>query len=191
MQILNIGIGEIILVLLIMLIVLGPERMISSARQVGRFVHRLTKSPVWANLMDTSREIRELPTRIVREAGMEEAIKEIQGQTEHVTELANRQLAQAGQSIEAADKELRSAAKVNARQPVPVSSENKPADSERLEPEKVTDSTAENSDGASELPGENALAEMEERTIAPPAMNETGEEVSVANDGIPPKSKTG
>jgi sec-independent protein translocase protein TatB len=191
MQILNIGIGEIILVLLIMLIVLGPERMISSARQVGRFVHRLTKSPVWANLMDTSREIRELPTRIVREASMEEAIKEIQGQTEHVTDLANRQLAQAGQSIEAADKELRSAAKVNARQPVPVSSEKKPVDSERLEPEKVTDSTAENSDGASELPGENALAEMEERTIAPPAMNESGEEVSVADDGISQKSKTG
>ncbi|HSV85341.1 MAG TPA: hypothetical protein VLH85_02130 [Levilinea sp.] len=187
MQFLNIGIGEIIMVLLIMLIVLGPERMISSARQIGRFVSRMTKSPMWATLMSTSREIRELPTRIVREAGMEETLKEIQQQTGGVTDLAKIQLAQAVEEVNAADQELQSASKEIARQshPVPFDTKNRPADNEPPAPEEIPNSFRENQDKDIETPGHDSGIEAEDRMIVPPVMIETGEKGSVVDDFMP------
>ena len=77
MQILNVGPLEFLFVLIFALVILGPERMIDTARAMGKWFYRFTRSSFWASVVDTSREIRELPTKIVREAGLEESIKEI------------------------------------------------------------------------------------------------------------------
>ncbi|MHB0987973.1 MAG: hypothetical protein ACYC3P_04810 [Bellilinea sp.] len=68
---------EVVLILVIAVIVLGPEGMVKSAQSIGKFMRKVIKSPIWAQLMDTQREIREMPTRLVREAGLEEDIKEL------------------------------------------------------------------------------------------------------------------
>lgn len=77
MTILNIGPVEFILVLVLMFILLGPEGMIKTARQIGVWIRKTVQSPMWAEIMGYSREIRELPTKIVRETGLDEDLKEI------------------------------------------------------------------------------------------------------------------
>ena len=77
MEIFGVGIGEVILILVIAIIVLGPEGMIKAAHSIGVFMRKVIKSPIWSQLMDTQREIRDMPTRLVREAGLEEDIKEL------------------------------------------------------------------------------------------------------------------
>ena len=77
MEIFGVGILEVVLILVIAVIVLGPEGMVKAAQSIGRFMRKVIKSPIWAQLMDTQRELRDMPTRLVREAGLEEDIKEL------------------------------------------------------------------------------------------------------------------
>jgi len=77
MEIFGVGILEVILVLVIAIIVLGPEGMVKTARSAGVWIRKIIKSPIWSQLMDTQRELRQMPTRLVREAGLEEDIKEL------------------------------------------------------------------------------------------------------------------
>ena len=77
MEIFGVGILEVVLILVIAVIVLGPEGMVKSAQAIGKFMRKVIKSPIWAQLMDTQRELRDMPTRLVREAGLEEDIKEL------------------------------------------------------------------------------------------------------------------
>src|SRR5574340_563182 len=77
MEILNVGILEIVLILVIAVIVLGPDGMVKSAHSMGVWLRKIIKSPIWAQLMDTQRELRDMPTRLVREAGLEEDLKEL------------------------------------------------------------------------------------------------------------------
>jgi Sec-independent protein translocase protein TatA len=82
MDFLGIGIPEVILILVIMLVVLGPKDMVKTGRQVGRLIRKVITSPAWTSMMTASREIREFPTRLVRDAGIEEDIEEIRKQTQ-------------------------------------------------------------------------------------------------------------
>lgn len=84
MEIFGIGSLELILILVIAIIVLGPDGMVKSARSMGRFMRKIIKSPIWAQLMDTQRELREMPTRLVREAGLEEDIKELKKTSQEI-----------------------------------------------------------------------------------------------------------
>jgi sec-independent protein translocase protein TatB len=77
-MIFNIGPLEFILIMLVAIIVLGPERMVSGARTFGRWIYKLVRSPTWRAIMTTSQEIRDLPNKIVRESGIEETMKEMQ-----------------------------------------------------------------------------------------------------------------
>jgi sec-independent protein translocase protein TatB len=84
MQLFNIGPLELIGILVIALVILGPKEMIGTARKVGGFVSRVVKSPVFKTVVSTSKDLRELPTKIVKEAGLEQEIKEIQGTSQQV-----------------------------------------------------------------------------------------------------------
>ena len=89
MNILGIGPLELVFIVVIMILVLGPEQMVSTARKTGAFFRKVVKSPLWHTIMDTSRELRDLPTRIVREAGIEEELKEIKSSTDSLKDLKN------------------------------------------------------------------------------------------------------
>lgn len=89
MNILGIGPLELVFIIVIMVLVLGPEQMVSTARKTGAFFRKVVKSPLWHTIMDTSRELRDLPTRIVREAGIEEELKEIKSSTDSLKDLKN------------------------------------------------------------------------------------------------------
>jgi Sec-independent protein translocase protein TatA len=74
MDILGIGPLELLLILVIALIVLGPSDMVKAGRTVGKFLRQIVTSPTWRAVTQTSNEIRRLPTRLIREAGLEDEI---------------------------------------------------------------------------------------------------------------------
>ena len=68
---------ELIFILIIALIVLGPEDMAKAGRTVGRTMRKVVMSPTWRAVQQTSRELRTLPNRLMREAGLEDEIKDL------------------------------------------------------------------------------------------------------------------
>ena len=77
MDILGIGPLELFFILLIALIVLGPKDMIKAGKTIGRALRSVVTSPNWHMLQNASREIRSLPNRLIREAGIEELQKNL------------------------------------------------------------------------------------------------------------------
>ena len=72
MDIFGIGIPELLFLAILALILLGPEEIAANSRKAGAFLRKVFQSPLWKDVQGTSREIRELPTKLMREAGMEE-----------------------------------------------------------------------------------------------------------------------
>lgn len=77
MEILGIGPLEFLVIVIIALFIMGPKDMEKAGRSLGRWLNRIVKSDTWRVMKDTSREIRGLPTRLMREANLEEIQKEI------------------------------------------------------------------------------------------------------------------
>jgi sec-independent protein translocase protein TatB len=84
MEILGVGPSELIFIVIIALIVLGPKDMQKAGRTIGRWLNQLVRSEGWRAFQQTSREIRNLPTNLMREANMEmaEMEKEIRKATD-------------------------------------------------------------------------------------------------------------
>jgi len=77
MDIFGIGPTEIVFIILIALILLGPKDMEKTGRTIGRFLRDMTKSESWRAFRDTSRELRNLPNRLMREANIEDLEKDV------------------------------------------------------------------------------------------------------------------
>ena len=77
MDIFGIGPTEIVFIVLLALILLGPKEMEKTGRTIGRFLRDMTKSEGWRAFRDTSREIRNLPNRLMREANIEDLQKDV------------------------------------------------------------------------------------------------------------------
>ena len=79
MEILGIGWQELIFIVIIALIVLGPKDMQKAGRTIGRWLNQLVQSDSWKAFQKTSAELRNLPRNLMREANMEmrETEKEI------------------------------------------------------------------------------------------------------------------
>lgn len=72
MELFGIGPLELLFIITIALIVVGPRDIGKFARSAGRFINRLYKSETWKMLTDASRNLRTLPNRLAREAALEE-----------------------------------------------------------------------------------------------------------------------
>jgi|GEM_PF-395807 len=72
MEFLGIGPLELFFILIIALIVLGPHDMVKAGRTIGKFLRKVVTSPTWYTVQQTSRELRSLPNKLIREAGIEE-----------------------------------------------------------------------------------------------------------------------
>lgn len=77
MEIFGVGPLEFLLILVMALVILGPQDMVSTARKIGQWVYRVVRSPTWQAIIATTQDLRELPQKIVREAGIEEAMNEV------------------------------------------------------------------------------------------------------------------
>ncbi len=82
MEILGIGPSELVFIIIIALIVLGPRDMQKAGRTIGRWLRRIVTSDGWKLFQQTSREIQTLPNRLMREAALEE-MQELQKDLQH------------------------------------------------------------------------------------------------------------
>lgn len=72
MEILGVGLPEIMFVLLLALILLGPKDMVKAGRTIGRSLRKFIMSPAWQAMRTTGKELQQLPTKLMREAGLDE-----------------------------------------------------------------------------------------------------------------------
>jgi len=86
MEFLNIGPLELFFIALLAFIVLGPERMVSSARKLGKGINRALKSPLWSSIVETSHEIQDLPKKLIQDTGLDEDWAEIEKSTRQISE---------------------------------------------------------------------------------------------------------
>ena len=77
MDIFGIGPTELVFIILIALILLGPKDMQKAGRTIGRWLRNMTTSDGWRAFRDTSRELRNLPSRLMREANIEDLQKDV------------------------------------------------------------------------------------------------------------------
>ena len=68
MEILGIGTSELIFIVIIALIILGPKDMQKAGKTVGKWLRDIVTSDGWKMFQQTSRELRTLPNRLMREA---------------------------------------------------------------------------------------------------------------------------
>ena len=77
MEIFGVGPLEFLLILVIALVILGPEDMVGTARKIGQWIYRVVRSPTWRAIIESTQELRNLPQQIVRDAGLQEAVNEV------------------------------------------------------------------------------------------------------------------
>lgn len=77
MEFLGIGPTELIAILLIVFLVMGPQDLIKIGGTLGRTLRNLRRSDTWRSIQDAGRQLRELPDNLARQAGIDE-IEEIQ-----------------------------------------------------------------------------------------------------------------
>lgn len=78
MDLLGVGPLEFIFVLLIIFLVLGPNDIAATGKKIGRFLAAVRKSEFWRGVNQITREVRTLPTTLMREAELEDAKKELE-----------------------------------------------------------------------------------------------------------------
>lgn len=81
MEILGIGMPELIFVVIIALLILGPKDMQKAGKTIGKFLRDIITSDGWKLFQQTSRDLRTLPNRLIREANedLDKVNREIKG----------------------------------------------------------------------------------------------------------------
>jgi len=77
MELFGIGPLELLFILLIALIILGPGDMVKAGLTLGRFLRKIITSPEWRTVQKASHELRNLPNRLMREASLDDLSKDL------------------------------------------------------------------------------------------------------------------
>ena len=77
MDFLGIGPLELLFIFIIALIIFGPKDIVKAGQTAGKFLRKIVTSAGWQTVQQTSRELRNLPNRLVREAGLDELQDEV------------------------------------------------------------------------------------------------------------------
>ena len=72
MDFLGIGPLEIIFILIIALIIFGPNDIVRAGKTLGSFMRKVVTSDAWRAFQQASKGMRDIPTTLMREAGLEE-----------------------------------------------------------------------------------------------------------------------
>lgn len=73
MEIFGIGPLELVLIVLVAIVVLGPKEMMSSAQKAATWLRKLRKSELWS----TTKEVMDIPNQVMKETGLDKEIKEL------------------------------------------------------------------------------------------------------------------
>lgn len=90
MEIFNVGALEFFFILLLAFLVLGPKKTVEVAGEVGRWIKEFVKSPIWRDIVNTSRDIKDMPRKIMDDVEIQKTIEEIERSTRVVNEELHR-----------------------------------------------------------------------------------------------------
>ncbi len=76
MDLLGIGPLELGFVLLIAFLILGPNNMAKTGRSLGKMLRDINQSETWRAMKTLGKEIKMMPTKLMREAAIEDFLKE-------------------------------------------------------------------------------------------------------------------
>ena len=85
MKVFNIGVGEVLFIIILAVIIFGPENLVKSARDMGVFLRKVTKSPYWQEVWATRRDLEEIPKMLAKEANLKETLRELELDTKGVS----------------------------------------------------------------------------------------------------------
>ena len=71
MEFLGVGPSELVFIVIIALIILGPKDMQKAGKTLGKWMRSIVTSDGWKMFQQTSRELRTLPNRLMRDANDE------------------------------------------------------------------------------------------------------------------------
>jgi Sec-independent protein translocase protein TatA len=74
MEIFGIGPLELLFIVLIALIVLGPKDMMNSAQKAATWIKKLRQSEIWTS----TKEVMDIPKQVLHESGLDKEIQELQ-----------------------------------------------------------------------------------------------------------------
>jgi Sec-independent protein translocase protein TatA len=77
MEILGIGPLELLFIILLALIILGPKDLEKTGKSIGKGLTKLVKSDTWKTVQQASEKVKSLPNELMREAGMEDMKKSL------------------------------------------------------------------------------------------------------------------
>ncbi len=77
MNLFGVGPLELVFIFLLVIIIFGPKDLEKTGKSIGRWLNKVVRSPEWQTLKRTSKELQTLPTRLMREANLEELSQEI------------------------------------------------------------------------------------------------------------------
>ena len=72
MDFLGIGPLELFFILIIALIIFGPNDIVRAGKTIGSFLRKVVTSDGWRTFQQASKGMRDLPNTLMREAGLEE-----------------------------------------------------------------------------------------------------------------------
>jgi Sec-independent protein translocase protein TatA len=74
MEFLNLGWSEILLILTLAFIVLGPDRIKKFGGELGVFLRKLSKDGLFREVVQTTDELRNYPRKILNEAMLDQPV---------------------------------------------------------------------------------------------------------------------
>lgn len=79
MEIFGIGPLELLFIVLIALVVLGPKEMMGTAKKSAEWLKKLRQSDVWKS----TKEVMDIPNQVLQDSGLDKELRELQNVTKH------------------------------------------------------------------------------------------------------------
>ncbi len=87
MRIFNIGIREVLLLLVIMLILFGPNQMRENARKTAQAIRRFVRSDTWRSFLGIYDDVNTIKNEMIRESGIQEVRDSLRGVDRQLNEI--------------------------------------------------------------------------------------------------------
>jgi len=73
MEIFGIGPLELVLILLLALVILGPKEMVNMSKKTATWLRKFRQSDAWK----TTKEVMDIPNKVMEETGLDKEIREL------------------------------------------------------------------------------------------------------------------
>ena len=87
MRIFNVGIREVLLLLVIMLILFGPNQMRENARKAAQTIRRFVRSDTWRSFLGIYDDVNTIKNEMIRESGIQEVRDSLRGVDRQLNEI--------------------------------------------------------------------------------------------------------